>query len=45
MFGLFLEVGPFYVDSSYNIERREYAWTTTHSVLFVDSPVDTGGCN
>lgn len=42
MFGLFCEVGPYYIDKDLKVIEREYAWTKKYSVLFIDNPVGTG---
>ncbi|KAK4329124.1 hypothetical protein Pmani_000504 [Petrolisthes manimaculis] len=42
LFGLFTEHGPFSVDSKLRLVPRQYAWTKTLNVLYVDNPVGTG---
>lgn len=42
MIGLFAENGPFKVKSKKGLKVRPYSWTTTHSVIYIDSPVGTG---
>jgi len=42
MFGLFTEVGPYFISQDLKMNIREYAWTNDYSVLFVDNPVGTG---
>lgn len=41
LFGLFEENGPFIVRQD-RIKFRTFAWTRTHSMLYMDSPVGTG---
>ncbi|KAK3870781.1 hypothetical protein Pcinc_024020 [Petrolisthes cinctipes] len=42
LFGLFTEHGPFSVDSKLRLVPRQFAWTKTLNVLYVDNPVGTG---
>ncbi|CAG0923240.1 unnamed protein product [Notodromas monacha] len=42
LFGLFVENGPWILDSNLNLAFRYYDWTRTHSIIYVDSPVGTG---
>jgi len=42
LFGLFAEVGPYFVDKDLKLNLRENAWTNDYSVIFVDNPVGTG---
>lgn len=42
LFGLFAEHGPFNVDESLRIVPRNYSWTKTHNLLYIDNPVGTG---
>ncbi|XP_077455796.1 putative serine carboxypeptidase CPVL [Stigmatopora argus] len=42
MFGLFVEHGPYVVFKNMTVKLRDYAWTTKHSVLYIDNPVGTG---
>ncbi|XP_026804092.1 venom serine carboxypeptidase-like [Rhopalosiphum maidis] len=45
MFGVFNLHGPFSVQyqcDDVKLKLRDHAWTTTHSVLYVDNPVGTG---
>ncbi|GAB6033418.1 hypothetical protein CHUAL_013178 [Chamberlinius hualienensis] len=42
MFGLFGEIGPFFVNSEMNLEKRLYNWVDNYSVIFVDLPVGGG---
>ncbi|RZC31860.1 Peptidase S10 domain containing protein, partial [Asbolus verrucosus] len=38
----FAENGPFSVISQHGLKLRKYAWTNTHSVVYIDSPAGTG---
>ncbi|KAJ8977292.1 hypothetical protein NQ317_007431 [Molorchus minor] len=42
LFGLFMENGPFSVNSDHQLVPREYSWTKNHSVLYIDNPVGAG---
>ncbi|XP_042637537.1 probable serine carboxypeptidase CPVL [Orycteropus afer afer] len=42
MFGLFVEHGPYIVTSNMTLRTRDFPWTTTFSMLYVDNPVGTG---
>ncbi|XP_042824959.1 probable serine carboxypeptidase CPVL isoform X1 [Panthera tigris] len=42
MFGLFVEHGPYIVTSNMTVSPREFPWTTTFSMLYIDNPVGTG---
>uniref|UniRef100_A0A8C5NW77 Probable serine carboxypeptidase CPVL n=1 Tax=Jaculus jaculus TaxID=51337 RepID=A0A8C5NW77_JACJA len=42
MFGLFVEHGPYVVTSNMTVHDREFPWTTTLSMLYIDNPVGTG---
>lgn len=42
LFGLFAENGPFTVKAKKGLKLRKYAWTTSHSVIYIDNPVGTG---
>ncbi|XP_044776034.1 probable serine carboxypeptidase CPVL isoform X1 [Neomonachus schauinslandi] len=42
MFGLFVEHGPYFVTSNMTLRLRDFAWTTTLSMLYIDNPVGTG---
>ncbi|XP_060528708.1 venom serine carboxypeptidase-like isoform X2 [Cylas formicarius] len=42
LIGLFAEHGPFIVKPKHGLKLRPYAWTKTHSVLYIDNPVGTG---
>lgn len=42
LFGLFGENGPFSVKSKNGLKLRKYAWTNSHSMIYIDNPVGTG---
>ncbi|CAG12003.1 unnamed protein product, partial [Tetraodon nigroviridis] len=42
LFGLFAEHGPYVVYKNMTVGLRDYAWTSSYSVLYVDNPVGTG---
>lgn len=42
LYSVFNEHGPFSVDKDRVLKPRRYAWTSTHSVLYVDNPVGAG---
>ncbi|XP_008059156.1 probable serine carboxypeptidase CPVL, partial [Carlito syrichta] len=42
MFGLFVEHGPYVITSNLTIRTRDFPWTTTLSMLYIDNPVGTG---
>ncbi|KAB0375476.1 hypothetical protein FD755_012119 [Muntiacus reevesi] len=42
MFGLFVEHGPYIVRENMTLGARDFPWTTTFSMLYVDNPVGTG---
>ncbi|XP_040820711.1 probable serine carboxypeptidase CPVL isoform X2 [Ochotona curzoniae] len=42
MFGLFVEHGPYVVLKNMTLRAREFPWTTTLSMLYIDNPVGTG---
>ncbi|XP_051007559.1 probable serine carboxypeptidase CPVL isoform X2 [Acomys russatus] len=42
MFGLFVEHGPYVITSNMTVRARDFPWTTTFSMLYVDNPVGTG---
>ncbi|XP_019581727.2 putative serine carboxypeptidase CPVL [Rhinolophus sinicus] len=42
MFGLFVEHGPYVVTQNMTLHTRQFSWTTTLSMLYIDNPVGTG---
>ncbi|CAG0919262.1 unnamed protein product, partial [Notodromas monacha] len=42
LFSLFLEHGPWFVDSQLKVYARYHDWSRTHGVLYVDNPVGIG---
>ncbi|XP_074223406.1 putative serine carboxypeptidase CPVL isoform X3 [Camelus bactrianus] len=42
MFGLFVEHGPYIVTKNLTVRARDFPWTTTFSMLYIDNPVGTG---
>ncbi|XP_059113846.1 probable serine carboxypeptidase CPVL isoform X1 [Peromyscus eremicus] len=42
MFGLFVEHGPYVITSNLTVLARDFTWTTTLSMLYIDNPVGTG---
>ncbi|XP_072937068.1 venom serine carboxypeptidase-like isoform X2 [Epargyreus clarus] len=42
LFGLFNEVGPFYVVDNQTLKENKYTWGKKHSLLFIDNPVGAG---
>ncbi|XP_054419915.1 probable serine carboxypeptidase CPVL [Pteronotus mesoamericanus] len=42
LFGLFVEHGPYVVTKNLTLRTRDFAWTSTLSMLYMDSPVGTG---
>lgn len=42
LFGLFTENGPFEFDSHGKLQKRNYTWSRTHNLIFIDNPVGTG---
>ncbi|XP_023012513.2 venom serine carboxypeptidase [Leptinotarsa decemlineata] len=42
LLGLFVENGPFSVKNKKGLKLRPYAWTNSHSVIYIDNPVGTG---
>nr|XP_014332380.1 PREDICTED: probable serine carboxypeptidase CPVL [Bos mutus] len=42
MFGLFVEHGPYIVSKNMTLFARDFPWTITFSMLYVDNPVGTG---
>ncbi|XP_050670566.1 venom serine carboxypeptidase-like [Leptidea sinapis] len=42
LYGLFTEIGPFFVTGENRLEEIKYSWGKNHSLLFIDNPVGTG---
>ncbi|XP_078572238.1 putative serine carboxypeptidase CPVL [Branchiostoma floridae x Branchiostoma japonicum] len=42
MFGLFSEMGPFYITKDSQLMMRKTTWVSQYSMLFIDNPVGTG---
>ncbi|KAM7362977.1 venom serine carboxypeptidase [Cochliomyia hominivorax] len=42
LFGLFTENGPFEFDPNGKLQKRNYTWSRTHNLIFIDNPVGTG---
>lgn len=42
LIGLFTENGPFEVKPKHGLKLRKYAWTQSHSVIYIDNPVGAG---
>nr|XP_021185926.2 venom serine carboxypeptidase [Helicoverpa armigera] len=42
LYGLFTEIGPFFVSKDNNLEEIQHSWGKNHSLLFIDNPVGTG---
>ncbi|XP_030744982.1 venom serine carboxypeptidase-like isoform X2 [Sitophilus oryzae] len=42
LLGLFIENGPFSVRFEHGLNERNYSWTKTHSVIYIDNPVGSG---
>ncbi|XP_073986335.1 venom serine carboxypeptidase-like [Rhodnius prolixus] len=42
LFGLFNEIGPFYVKLHRGLKMRQYYWSQVVNVIFIDNPVGTG---
>lgn len=42
LIGLFAENGPFSVMSKHGLKIRQYSWTNSHSVIYIDNPVGAG---
>ncbi|XP_049637842.1 probable serine carboxypeptidase CPVL [Suncus etruscus] len=42
LFGLFVEHGPYFVTSNLTLRIRDFSWTSTFSMLYIDNPVGTG---
>lgn len=42
LFGLFAENGPFQFDGHNKLQKRNYTWSRTHNLIYIDNPVGTG---
>ncbi|XP_036897128.1 probable serine carboxypeptidase CPVL [Sturnira hondurensis] len=42
LLGLFVEHGPYVVTKNLTLDIRDFAWTSTLSMLYIDNPVGTG---
>ncbi|XP_030557784.1 venom serine carboxypeptidase [Drosophila novamexicana] len=42
LFGLFTENGPFQLDKQGKLQKRNYTWSKTHNLIYIDNPVGTG---
>ncbi|XP_063238224.1 venom serine carboxypeptidase-like [Bacillus rossius redtenbacheri] len=43
LYGLFMEVGPFFVsEDGESLIRNPYSWHKNHSIVFIDNPVGAG---
>ncbi|XP_043203971.1 venom serine carboxypeptidase-like [Amphibalanus amphitrite] len=42
LYGLFAENGPFSVDTDLNLVARNFSWSNTHNLLYIDNPTGTG---
>jgi vitellogenic carboxypeptidase-like protein len=42
LFGMFIEMGPFNVDSKFNLVPKPYTWNDKYDMLFIDNPVGAG---
>nr|XP_018897589.1 PREDICTED: venom serine carboxypeptidase-like [Bemisia tabaci] len=42
MFGLFTELGPFFVTKNQKLKRRKYSWHRKYNLVFIDNPVGAG---
>jgi vitellogenic carboxypeptidase-like protein len=42
LFGLFYEIGPYFVDSDQNLVANPHSWNNEHGLLFFDNPMNTG---
>jgi carboxypeptidase C (cathepsin A) len=41
-FGLFMENGPFSIDTNGKLQIRKYRWNTNAAMVYVDQPIGTG---
>ncbi|XP_023168261.1 venom serine carboxypeptidase [Drosophila hydei] len=42
LFGLFTENGPLQLYSEGKLQKRNYTWSKTHNLIYIDNPVGTG---
>nr|XP_003935214.2 probable serine carboxypeptidase CPVL [Saimiri boliviensis boliviensis] len=42
LLGLFVEHGPYVITSNMTMQYRDFPWTTTLSMLYIDNPVGSG---
>lgn len=42
LFGLFTENGPFEFGTNGKLQKRNYTWSKTHNLIYIDNPVGTG---
>ncbi|XP_001986935.2 venom serine carboxypeptidase [Drosophila grimshawi] len=42
LFGLFTENGPLQLDEQGKLQKRNYTWSRTHNLIYIDNPVGTG---
>jgi vitellogenic carboxypeptidase-like protein len=42
LFGLFYEIGPYFVTSDLNLVSNPNSWNIEHGLLFFDNPINTG---
>jgi vitellogenic carboxypeptidase-like protein len=42
LFGLFYEIGPYFVTSELNLASNPNSWNNEHGLLFFDNPINTG---
>lgn len=42
LFGLFTENGPLQLEGQGKLQKRNYTWSKTHNLIYIDNPVGTG---
>ncbi|EDW08695.1 venom serine carboxypeptidase [Drosophila mojavensis] len=42
LFGLFTENGPLQLEGQGKVQLRNYTWSKTHNLIYIDNPVGTG---
>nr|KAF6469196.1 carboxypeptidase vitellogenic like [Molossus molossus] len=42
MFGLFVEHGPYFITKNLTMRARDFPWSSTLSMLYIDNPVGSG---